>query len=150
MKKIMIKSLFLIFLIGFISCNKNDDCNSTDLVVTSLESEYGCNDTRYDLEIDLSNNYAIIHSQQDFENKVTGNCIPEIDFSSFDLVIGKKGLSSGNSSIDYKLTRDCSNQITLIVTFNQSETMNAPNITYHALIPKLGDEETVNVEFVYN
>ena len=150
MIKILTKSLLLICLTGLISCDKNDDCDSTDLIVTSLESEYGCDDTRYDLEIDLSNNYTIIHSQQEFENKVTSNCIPDIDFSSFDLVIGKKGLSSGNSSIDYKLTKDCSNQITLLVTFNQGETMNAPNITYHALIPKLGDEETVNVEFAYN
>jgi hypothetical protein len=150
MKKNIVLILIIYLLVGLNSCDKSEDCKTSDLVVKNIESEYGCPDTRYGLQIAISNDFFIIRSQQDFENKVTGSCSPKINFSSYDLVIGKKGLSSGNSSINYKLTKDCSNILKLLVTFNQSETMNAPNITYHALIPKLGDEETVKVEFVYN
>jgi hypothetical protein len=149
MMRIVTKTLALSVLLGLMSCDKKNECISTELIVKSLETEYGCADTRYGLQIDLSETYTIIRTQQDFENKVSGNCIPKIDFSSYDLVIGKKGLTSGNASIDYNLTKDCKNILKLQVTFNQSVTQNAPIVTYHALIPKLGDEETVTVEFVY-
>lgn len=143
------KALVLFLLFESMSCDKKDECKSTVVIVKSLETEYGCVNTRYGLQIDLTENYTIIRSQQDFENKVSGNCIPIIDFASYDLVIGKKGLNRGNSSIDYKLTRDCANILKLQVTFNQSLTLDTPIVTYHALIPKLGDEETVFVQFDY-
>lgn len=149
MIRIITKALAFSVLLGLISCDKKNECKSTELIVKSLETEYGCPDTRYGLQIDLSENYTIIRTQQDFENKVSSNCIPKIDFSSYDLVIGKKGLNRGNASIDYNLKRDCTNILKLQVTFNQSLTLNAPIVTYHALIPKLGDKETVTVEFVY-
>jgi hypothetical protein len=65
------------------------------------------------------------------------------------LIIGKSGLNRSIESIDYNLIRDCTNILKLKVTFNQSLTLNAPIVTYNALVPKLGDEETVRVEFVY-
>jgi hypothetical protein len=80
---------------------------------------------------------------------VPGDCIPEISFSSYDLVTGKIGLGSGNASIDYRLIKKCTDVSKLQVIFNQNLTMNAPNITYHALVSKSGDEETVYVELSY-
>lgn len=140
-----------ILFLGIISCNNDDDCPDTVLNTTSLEIEYGCINTKYQMDIDLSENHMIIRNQLDFAEFVSGSCQPAIDFSVYDLVIGKKGLSNGNSSIDYKLVEDCEtgNQ-NLIVTFNQDETTEAPNLTYHALIPKLRDEQELNVEIVIN
>lgn len=141
--------LLVIALAALVSCGNDHDCVPAESEVKTLESEYGCSDTRYGLHIGLTNDFMVIRSGQDFANKVTGNCSPQINFSSYDLIIGKKGLSSGNASIDYKLIKDCSNGLRLQVTFNQNATLIAPNITYHALIPKLGDQETLNVEFIY-
>jgi len=145
---IIISILFL----GIISCNSDDDdCDDTILNITSLEIEYGCINTKYQMDIDLSENHMIIRNQLDFAEFVSGSCQPTIDFSVYDLVIGKKGLANGNSSIDYELIEDCKtgNQ-NLIVTFNQNETTEAPNLTYHALIPKLGDEQELNVDIIIN
>lgn len=142
----------LTLLIGFASCN-NDDDNCTDITLntTSLESEYDCINTKYQMEINLSEDYMIINNQSDFDELVTGSCQPPIDFSTYDLVIGKKGLSNGNVSISYELIQKCTdgNQI-LTVTFNQNETTEAPNLTYHALIPKLEIGQELNVEIIIN
>ncbi|MGD9977603.1 MAG: hypothetical protein AB7S54_06675 [Bacteroidales bacterium] len=130
-----------------LSCDKEQDCKNLTLKTESLENLYGCSDTRYGLECRLDNDYEIIRSQQAFMDFTTGTCRPEIDFQSYDLIIGKKGLTSGNSSIDYELIDDCKKGIKILtVTFNQNMTTVAPNLTYHALIPKLGDEETIQVE----
>jgi len=139
-----------ILFLGIISCS-DDDCADTILNTTSLENEYDCINTKYQMDIDLSENHMIIRNQLDFAEFVSGSCQPSIDFSVYDLVIGKKGLANGNSSIEYELVEYCEaeNQ-NLIVTFNQNETTEAPNLTYHALIPKLGDEQELNVEIVIN
>ena len=152
MKKMKILLLSFI-LIGIVSCSDDDNNNCSDSIIetTSLENEYGCINTKYQMDIELSNDHMIIRNQLDFSEFVTGSCQPEIDFSIYDLVIGKKGLSSGNSSINYELIENCNdgNQ-TLTVTFNQNETTEAPNLTYHALIPKLGNEQTLNIQIIVN
>jgi hypothetical protein len=143
----MISILFL----GFISCNNDNDCTNINVNTTSLESEYGCTSTKYQMEIELSESHMIIRNQLDFAEFVSESCQPTIDFSIYDLVIGKKGLANGNSSIEYQLVENCNtgNQ-NLTVTFNQNETTEAPNLTYHVLIPKLGDEQGLNVEIIIN
>jgi hypothetical protein len=144
-----INFLFIVIFTVFVSCKKDNDCQSSNLDIKSLESEYGCVNTKYGLSINLSDTYIIIRSQEEFENKVSGECIPNVDFSSYDLIIGKKQLTSGNSSIDYELIRDCHiSKLELKVTYNQNIATEAPNLTYHALLPKLGDEETVEVQIL--
>jgi hypothetical protein len=57
------------------------------------------------------------------------------------------GLTSGNTSIEYELRDDCKEAVKVLkVTFNQNIATVAPNLTYHALIPKLGDDETIRVD----
>ena len=141
---LIISILTIVTLVG---CENEDECKNTTLKIESLENLYGCSDTRYGLECRLDNDYEIIRSQQKFQNFTTGTCRPEIDFQSYDLIVGKKGLTSGNSSIEYDLIKDCQKNIKILtVTFNQNMTTVAPNLTYHALVPKLGDEETIRVD----
>ena len=143
----------LLFLLVFSSCHidldDEGDCNIPDILLlpNSLEDEYGCSDTRF-LEVALSEDYALVRSQEEFEALVTGEeCSPEINFTKYDLVIGKKGLPSGNASIDYELGYTCNRgELLLQVTFNQNDYLEAPNVTYHALIPKLSEGEYVSVE----
>ena len=126
---------------------ENNDCENTNLSVFSLEEEYGCINTKYDLSIDLSENFTVIRTQNDFNTMVSGECQPNIDFDTYDLVIGKKGLTNGNDTISYVLIENCETlNLELTVTFNQNATTEAPNLTYHALIPKLIDAQTISVE----
>ena len=154
--------LFSILFFGILSCDKKEEtcsdcedqedyeeCEGTLLATKSLESEYDCTNTKREMEIDLSEDYTIIINQSDFDSLVTGDCKPEINFSSYDLVIGKKGLTSGNTSIKYELIEDCENgSQNLTVTFHQTWTTEAPNLTYHALIPKLENEDQLSVEII--
>lgn len=147
----MKKSLLFLAIIGlFVSCNNDDDgCTDTVVNTTSLETEYGCNDTRYNMEIDLSETHSIIKNQQGFNALVTGTCQPSIDFNTYDLVIGKKGFDTESRSIEYKLFENCeTGNETLTVTFRNGVFSNAPNITYHSLIPKLKDGQQLNVEII--
>ena len=141
---------FIICLIAcgviIVSCDKENECENLVLITESLENLYDCPDTRYGLECRMDNDYEIIRSQQSFLDFTTGTCRPEIDFQSYDLIVGKKGLTSGNSSIEYNLIDDCQEVIKILtVTFNQNITTVVPNLTYHVLVPKLGDEETIRV-----
>ena len=140
--------LFALLFVLFTACNDDDTpCSDTIVTTANLETEYGCTETKYQMEIDLTDNFTVITNQTDFNALVTGSCQPNIDFANYDLVIGKKGLLSGNTSINYELIKDCeTNNLTLTVIFVQNATSEAPNLTYHALIPKLTSGQSVMVE----
>ncbi|MBX0290526.1 hypothetical protein K3G63_08760 [Hymenobacter sp. HSC-4F20] len=123
------------------------ECVGPELLVKSLESEYSCQNTTRQLNINLSETYTVIRSQEEFDKQVTGSCRPQIDFTTYDLVIGKKGLPNGVSGIAYTLRRECnSNKEVLNVAISLGMTTEAPNITYHALIPKLAAGQEIGVQ----
>ncbi|RPD45209.1 hypothetical protein DNI29_17610 [Hymenobacter sediminis] len=122
-------------------------CLSATLAVKSLETEYGCQNTTRQMNVNLSETYTVIRSQQEFEQQVSGSCRPQIDFAVYDLVVGKKGLASGPGGINYTLRQECNtNKLVLSVVIGRSMTTEAPNITYHALIPKLAAGQEVGVQ----
>ena len=152
--------LFSMLSLALFSCNNDDDTNETDLCpeetitieTTSLEAEYGCINTENIMEIDVSSgNFIIISNQQTFDDLVTEVCMPVIDFATYDLVIGRQGLTSGNDSIRYDLIEICETEAqTLTVTFIQNATSVAPTLTFHALIPKLATAQELAVAIVIN
>ncbi len=127
------------------SCNENKkmDCTDITIEVNHLENEYGCTG----VDVNLQDTYMIITNPLDYSEFVNANCESDIDFNTYDLVIGKKGLSNGLSSIDYELVENCENQ-NLKITFHLNDTTEAPNVTYNALIPKLSDNQELHVEIV--
>jgi hypothetical protein len=143
MKSSIIHGLMVICLL---SACKKDNCTVTMITEKHLESEYGCVNTKRTLSIDLNNECIIIRSKTDYDNKVSGSCHPEIDFSLYDLVIGKQASGNENDTIKYDLRRTCpKEELTLTVDIIQSAATRPDNVIYHALIPKLGDEEALNV-----
>jgi len=81
---------------------------------------------------------------------VTGNCHPDIDFSLYDLVIGKLSISNTNDTIKYELRRTCpGSKLTLAVDLIQLAVTQPSTIVYHSIIPKLGNEETLNIQLTY-
>ena len=111
-----------------------------------MESDYGCENTKYSLVVDLQNNGKIIRSKEAYDTEVTGTCHPDIDFSKYDLVIGKQSSGNENDTIIYDYRYACpNNELTLTVDIIQSDATRPDNVVYHAIIPKLGDEETLNI-----
>ena len=146
MKKMnIIKTFFILTLI--LSCNNDDTCGYPNWVTpNNLENEYGCVDTKYQMDIELNDDYIIIRSQQSFDELITGDCSPQINFLIYDLLIGKKELTTGNASINYYLMKHpCNGQFYLEVNFYGNQTTEASNLTYHALIPKLNNNEIINI-----
>jgi hypothetical protein len=129
-------------LIVLSSCNKKEDCQDTLLAVEHLD----CENSKYSMNIDLNNNYTYIRSKEEYDAMVTGTCHPDIDFSNYDMIIGKQSSGNLNDTIYYDLRRTCpENTLTLNIEILQSIMTTPDNVTYHALIPKLGDEETIFV-----
>jgi len=141
------KILFSAFLICLLSCNKKDDCKEQPIALKHFESDYGCADTRHTLSVNLNNNATIIRSKEAYDSQVSGSCHPEIDFALFDLVIGRQSSGNNNASITYDLRRTCPDkELTLTVDLIQGMATVPDNVVYHALIPKLGDEESLNIK----
>lgn len=142
--KVLIISILT--LVAF-SCKKEEEkCADSPLSCTSLEIEYQCGDTRYLMDIDLQDRHIVIDNQADFDSLVTGACKPIIDFTTYDLVIGKIKLENGNNSITYEYGFNCeNNNMRLTATLNQSTSSAKPNLTYHALIPKPISGKVVDV-----
>ncbi len=146
-RKMKYKILFSAFLICLLSCNKKDDCKEQQIALKHFESDYGCADTRHTLNINLNNNSIIIRSKEAYDSQVSGSCHPEIDFGLFDLVIGRQSSGNINGSITYDLRKTCpKNELTLTIDVIQGLATTPDNVVYHALIPKLGDEESLNIK----
>ena len=109
-----------------------------------FESEYGCENTKHTLLIDTVNACVVIRSKESYDELVSGICHPEINFSLYDLIIGKQSTGNWNDTILYDYRKTCpENNLTLTIEIVQSDLTLADNVVYHALIPKLGDEETL-------
>ena len=150
MKKLSIILLSSLFLL-LTNCKDDEECTDIELAFTSLEAAYGCTNTPFQMNIDLEEDFTIISTQETFDTLITGSCTPEIDFDTYDLIIGKKALGNGVASISYEMIQDCEDEsIALTVTVVTDDTEIAPNITYHVLVNKLEFDETVNVEVTVN
>lgn len=145
-----ITAIFIPFFIGCIT-NKDDieivECVPSQLPFTSIDTYFACENTKFGMNINLNNTFTIIRSQAEFDQLVTKpqGCSVNLDLTNYDLIIGKKTLTSGYQSVSYEyFTTDCK-KLVLKVTFIQNETLIAPNVVYHALVPKISREQSVEV-----
>lgn len=137
--------LVLALLIVSMACNQIKDCEEIQLTTHHFDCEMTWN------SIDIQNDFIIIRSKETYDTKVTGDCHPTIDFSLYDLVIGKQSSGNENDTIKYDLRRTCpDNDLILTVDIFQSAATRPDNVVYHALIPKLRDEETITVKINVN
>lgn len=155
MKNVIKISALLLLTLTF-GCKSDDDImtiEDSSIVgdFTSLEAEYGCVNTPYGLEIGLDNTFTIMFSQDDFNSLITGTCTPEIDFETYDLIVGKQGLTNGFDSITYAVVENpLTNALAVTVTFKLNATAEAPNAAYHLLVPKLTNPLLTTVDVIIN
>jgi hypothetical protein len=146
MKKYII---ILTALLSIVSCNKKDNCIETQMTTKQFDSEYGCSDSKNTLKIDLVNNVTVIRDKTTYDSEVSGGCHPEIDFSVYDLVIGKQSIDYPNDTITYDLRNACpDNILTLTVNLIQSSVAEKDTVVYHALIPKIEDQGNLTVNLI--
>ena len=124
-----------------------EPCETRQLATSSLEAEYGCSDTRF-LKSEPLESAAITRTQAEFDQLVTGECHPQVDFTKFDLVIGQRQMSgSSSASASYTYQIICpANERVLRVVLKSGVTNDFGFRSYHALVPKLAPTETVRVE----
>jgi len=135
-----------IFLLIILSGCGNDKCKENVLTTKHFETEFDCVDTRNNLNIDLTDNCTVIRTKQSYDEEVSGTCHPDVNFSIFDLAIGKQATARQVDTIYYDLKIKCpENELTLTVDIIQSAVAVPDNVVYHAMIPKLGDEEAMYV-----
>jgi len=150
MKKSFRIVFFGVFLILF-SCSSDEDCVPTIIGTTNLELQYDCLSTTATVDIDLENTYTIIRNQDDYDTLVSGSCDVEIDFTRFDLLIGKEQLTTGFDGISYFMFLECEdNSLQLEISIGLTEAIVSPNITYHVLFPKFVIERDVAVTIFTN
>lgn len=133
------------------SCtNKANDveegCIMPDLSPIRLETLNTC-ESLSAVDVNLNaGEHTIIQSQARFEQLVTSaKCFEGIDFSKYDLVIGKEQLSSNLAETSYQLSQSCdANQLT--ITLKQGLLTIAPTVVYHLLIPKMNIAPQVAVK----
>jgi hypothetical protein len=143
MKKTIILSVLLAVIL---SCSKKNECKEEVLAAKHFESDYGCTNTKHILSVNLNNNFTVISSKEDYDSKVSGACHPAIDFSLYDLIIGKQTSANFNDTIIYDYRRACpKNELTLSVDIVQSLLTQPDNVVYHAIVPKIAGGETLNI-----
>lgn len=154
MRKTIFVLLFLTTVCSAFKCSKEEvdaPCSSGPIVLKSLETQYGCTNTPMQMHISLSNTYRLINTQAEFNSLVSGSCLPNIDFNQYTLLIGKQGLTSGLQTINYSATKDCTTGGYFVnVSITRGLTANAPNITYHVLLPKITNPSLVRVNTTVN
>ena len=134
---------------SILSCDDGEvaSCSDTLIELGQIETENEC----MILNVDLRDNYVVIRNQTDFAAVVNANCQSAIDFSEFDLLIGRIVLPNGLTSIEYEYTRSCNASIPkLDIIFNLNETTEAPDVVYNALIPKSRNNESLTVNLISN
>lgn len=134
-------SLIVALLLLSAACNQIKECEEIPLTIHHFDCKMAWN------AVDIQNDYILIRSKEAYDSIVRGDCHPTIDFSLYDLVIGKQSSGNENDTILYDLRRTCpDHELTLTVDVIQSAATRPDNVVYHALIPKLGDEETLKVK----
>lgn len=141
--KAQILLIISVFIIS--SCGKNVECNEGLIPIHFLD----CSNSKYNLNIDISNDYTIIISTGRYDEEVTGTCHPNIDFSKYDLIIGTQSTPNENDTIKYDLRRVCpENELILTIDIIQSLATRPDNVVFHALVPK--QKKTENIQVIVN
>ena len=142
------KWIFGVALAFFVACSDDEPCITGEVQFKNLE-DLGCVNTPFQMTVTTDQEFELIRSQEDFDARIGGTCRPDIDWQGYDLIAGMKGLTNGIASIEKSLVKDClNNRLVLRITFNLNATTIAPMVSFHALIPKIGNNEIIFVELI--
>lgn len=122
-------------------------CGIDTLKAQNTEQVYGCTNTAYQMQVAIRDSFLLITNVADYQQLVKGSCTPAIDFDKYSLLIGKRQLQQGLQAISYQLYYHCpENYYEVQVKLQQHMGMQAPNVTWHLLLPKAASAQAVQVK----
>ncbi|NOU61069.1 hypothetical protein [Marinifilum caeruleilacunae] len=111
-------------------------------------TDFECEDPIWDAKSELSDTYRVVNSNEELDEYITINCIPQIDYSKYMLIIGEKSYSYGNTLYSQKVEEN-NNSIVYTVIVLRSFTTVATSVQYHAIIERPRKQKEIEVVLSY-
>ena len=108
-------------------------------------TDFGCSSAVWYIKPEYSDKHYVINSQQELEKYISINCIPQIDFSKYILLMGVKGFTTGVSQYNEKIEEN-NIEIVYTITFLTNEATVAQGIAYHSIIEKPSKPKSIRFE----
>jgi hypothetical protein len=136
--------ILFIFIMGA-GCEKNIQEGEYSEIEFLKFSDFGCqSDNSWYLNTGCGGGNYIITSLQDFEKCVTIECNPEVNFSSFFVLVGSKQFSSGVSIYNEKVEEN-NLEVVYTITFLPDDSDIAQKIKYYVIIKKPSQNKNIRI-----
>jgi len=128
-------------------CTDNDGCSEERREVKTLD-DFGCENSTYTAIILSNTDFSLIRNQEDYESVIKTICSPNIDWLRYDMIAGQLRLNTGLSSITPYMSMDCaSNTVRFDIDVVTNDALNAPEVAFTAIFPKLENDQDIFVNF---
>ncbi|MDE5423110.1 hypothetical protein L3073_12900 [Ancylomarina sp. DW003] len=107
-------------------------------------SDFGCKDVLWNLKPEYSGSHYIISNQSELEEYITSECIPQIDFTKYIVLIGNKHFTTGTSLYDEKV-EESNSEIVYTVTFLTNEAAVVIGVNYHVVIERSSINKNIKI-----
>ncbi len=110
-------------------------------------SDFGCPNEGWHIRSGYTNNHYIVNSQQKLEKYITSDCVPKINFSKYNVIIGSIVFTTGASLYDENLEEN-NEEIVYTVTILTDISLVVGGVKYHVVIGKPSGEKNIRVEVI--
>jgi hypothetical protein len=107
-------------------------------------NDFGCENFTWNFKTGYYNNYYVINSQIELNRYINSECIPQIDFKEYVVLIGSKSFTSGVYLIHEKVEEN-NKVIVYTITFLTDDTTVPSGAKYHAVIKKPTGKKVIKV-----
>ena len=139
-----ISAFLLLFSLIGAGCEKEEEIGAFSEKEFLKFSDFGCENSAWNFKPGYYNNYYTINSTQELSNYINSDCIPQIDFNEYFVIIGSKSFTTGVSLFDEKVEEN-NIEIVYTITFLTDDTFVASGAKYHAVIKKPSGKKEIKV-----
>ncbi len=145
-----ILSLFLLPVLMGAGCEKEDlEAEAALLMPTEFYkfSDFDGDDSSWHLKGGYANSFYIVNSEEELKKYIVSDCMPEIDFSEYIVILGIKSFASGASLLNETVEENDA-ELIYTVDFSTDFTMVALGVKYHVVVPMPYNKDIKVVEVV--
>lgn len=147
-KKIILFNFVILILFAISGCQEDEKPEESGefIEIDFLKfSDFGCENSQLNLKSEFTENHYVITSNSELEYYLRMDCIPQIDFSEYFLIIGVKRFTTGASILDEKAEEN-NTEIVYTVTFQTDATFFPTPLKYHAIINSSSSLKNIRIE----